>query len=201
MNILNKEIVLVLNKKWEAIDVITPVQAFNQLCAGASTALNFEEDGNLEPVKFEKWIKLPVREKDWYIGTPRGQVRVPVVVLLCNFDRIPKKKVKFCRRAVFERDGGRDQYTGEIVPYDKGNLDHVIPKSKGGKRDWNNIVWTSVNTNSKKKNRTPEQAGMRLIKTPVKPDKEVLISDTIVNTHGISEWEMFLRKKKVKQSI
>lgn len=200
MSVLNKEIVLVLNKQWQAIDVITPVQAFNQLCAGASTALNFEENGYLEPVRFDKWRKLPVREKDWAIGTSSGPIRVPVVVLLCNFDKVPKKKVKFSRRAVFERDGGIDQYTGEVVPYEKGNLDHVIPKSNGGKRDWNNIVWTSIPTNAKKRNRTPEQAGMRLLKKPVKPTQVRLVSDSIVNKHGITEWDMFLKKKKVAQS-
>lgn len=193
MSILHKQIVLVLNKNWQAINIVTPVQAFNQLCVGAATALHVDEDDIIGPVRLKDWMELPVREKDWSIGTPHGKIRVPVVIILSKFDKVPKKKLKFSRRAVYERDNGVDQYTGEYVPYENGNLDHVNPKSNGGEKDWSNIVWTAIETNSRKKNRTPEQAGLKLIRSPVIPKTETMVTDKIFNVLGIKEWDHFLK--------
>lgn len=201
MHILDKKIVLVLNKFWQAVNVTTPRAAFLQMSADASTGLDIGEDGSMIPIKWDHWINLPTRESDWTIGTVKSTIRVPVVIILSNFAKVPKKKVKFSRRAVFERDGGRDQYTGKFVPYEEGNLDHVNPRSKGGGRTWNNIVWTDKKTNAKKANRTPEEAGMKLIRIPVIPTLEIPVSETIFNISGIPEWDHFLRKGKKSTDI
>lgn len=196
-NVLNKDIVLVLNKNWRAVNVVSPVAAFNQLFVGAATVL-LVDDHCFQPVSIDEWLKLPVRDQDWSVGTSRGRVRVPTVIILTKYDKIHKKRVRFSKRAVFERDGGRDQYTGEFVPLERGNLDHVIPKSRGGKKSWDNIVWTAKPTNSKKSNKTPEEAGLQLIRKPVVPTEVLLPEQLIQNKHGIKEWDMVLKKPKGK---
>lgn len=192
-NLLDKDIVLVLNKNWQAINVVSPAAAFNQLFVGAATALRVEGD-YFQPVRIEEWLQLPVRAEDWSVGTPRGRIRVPLVIILTNYDKVHKKKIRFSKRGIFERDGGRDQYTGEFVPLEEGNLDHVVPKAKGGKRNWENIVWTAKPTNSKKRDRTPEEAGLKLIKKPTAPKAEVHPAQLIVNKHNIKEWDLVLKK-------
>jgi len=94
-NILNKSIVLVLNRNWQAIDTATPVEVFGQLANDSATGLDIQGKDWMVPVKWEDWLQLPVREKDFSIGTARGPVRVPTVVVLSRFDRVPMKRPKY----------------------------------------------------------------------------------------------------------
>jgi len=194
MKIIDKEIVLVLNKHWRAVNVVTPMAAFNQLFVGAATPLVINSD-YFEAVTMETWLQLPVREDDWYVGTPKGKIRVPVVIILTKYDKVHKKKLRFSKKGIFERDRGICQYTGEYIPLEKGNLDHVTPKSKGGKKEWNNIVWTAREINTKKSNRTPREAGLDLLRQPKAPNREYLPEELITNRYGIAEWDLLLKRK------
>ena len=82
--------------------------------------------------------------------TVRGQVRVPTVIVAVNFARVPKKRPKLCAKTIRERDGNRCQYTGKLLKPDEGSLDHVLPRSRGGKDAWENLVWLSKAVNTKK---------------------------------------------------
>jgi len=195
MKIIDKEIVLVLNKHWRAVNVVTPVAAFNQLFVGAATPLVINSD-YFEAVTMETWLQLPVRENDWYVGTPRGKIRIPVVIILTRYDKVHKKKLRFSKKGVFDRDQGICQYTGKYVPLQEGNLDHVLPKSKGGKKEWRNIVWTAKEVNTGKSNRTPREAGLSLLRKPDAPKREYLPEELITNRYGIAEWDLLLKKRK-----
>jgi 5-methylcytosine-specific restriction endonuclease McrA len=197
-DILNKTIVLVLNRNWQAINVRTPQEAFCMMATNVATALEIEfGDGAraeaLRPVTWDKWIALPVRPQDNAVQTARGPIRVPTVILAVNFAKVPKKRPKLCAKTIRERDGNRCQYTGEVLKQDEGSLDHVVPRSRGGKDAWENLVWSSKAVNSRKGNRLPEEAGLKLLNTPRAP-KELPVSALIRNAHSIPEWKLFVEE-------
>ncbi len=196
--ILNKTIVLVLNRNWQAIHVRTPQEAFCMMATNVATGLDIEfGDGAraeaLRPVTWDEWITLPVRPQDNAVHTVRGPIRVPTVIVAVNFAKVPKKRPKLCAKTIRERDGNRCQYTGELLKPEEGSLDHVVPRSRGGKDAWENLVWSSKAVNAKKGNRLPEEAGLRLLKVPRTP-KKLPVSALIRNALGVAEWKLFLNE-------
>jgi len=197
-NILNKATVLVLNRNWQAINVRTPQEAFCMMATNVATALEIEFDADgaraeaLRPVTWQEWITLPIREQDQSVRTVRGEIRVPTVIVLATFAKVPKKRPKLCARTIRERDGNRCQYTGAILHPDDGNIDHIVPRSRGGKDTWENCVWSSRAVNSKKANRLPHEAGLKLLKQP-KAVPELPVTALIRNAHGIQDWDLFVK--------
>jgi 5-methylcytosine-specific restriction endonuclease McrA len=194
-DMLNKNIVLVLNRNWQAINIRTPADAFCQMATNAATALDIEGDGTsteaLRPVGWAEWITLPVRADDLAVQTVRGAIRVPTVIVAVNFAKVPKKRPKLNAKTIRERDGNRCQYTGRLLAPDEGNLDHVVPRSRGGQDTWENLVWSDKTINSRKGNRLPHEAGLKLLAVPRAP-KELPVSAMIRNAHGVKAWRLFL---------
>jgi 5-methylcytosine-specific restriction endonuclease McrA len=189
--ILNKTTVLVLNRHWQAIGVKTPMEAFSMMAAGNATALDMLGEQELRPVRWEEWLNLPVRDDDQSIGTVHGPVRVPTVLVLARFDRVPKRRPKFCAKAIWERDGGVCQYTGKKLRPGEGNIDHVVPISRGGASSWENCVLADRRVNSRKGSKLPEEAGLKLMRQPFVP-REVPVTLLIRNTHQVQDWRLFL---------
>jgi len=197
-DILNKKIVLVLNRNWQAINIRTPQDAFCQMATNVATGLDIELGDDrgaqaLRPVSWDEWITLPVRDGDHAVRTARGAVRVPTVIVAVNYVRVPKKRPKLCARAIRERDGNRCQYTGALLRPDEGSLDHVVPRSRGGRDTWENLVWSSKDVNQRKADRLPHEAGLKLLATPRAP-RELPVSALIRNAHGVAEWKLFLNE-------
>ena len=192
-NILNKTIVLVLNRNWQAINVRTPQEAFCMMATNVATGLEIEGEDHIRPVTWEEWITLPIREQDEAVSTVRGQIRVPTVIAAVNYAKVPKKRPKLCAKTIRERDGNRCQYTGRVLRPDEGSLDHVVPRSRGGKDVWENLVWSSKDINSRKGDRLPQEAGLKLLNVPRAP-KERPVSALIRNAHGVAEWRLFLNE-------
>ncbi len=190
-DILNKSIVLVLNRNWQAINIRSPQEAFCMMATNVATALEIEGESHIRPVTWDEWITLPVREQDNAVHTVRGAIRVPTVIVAVNFAKVPKKRPKLCARNIRERDGNRCQYTGKLLKPDEGSLDHVVPRSRGGKDAWENLVWSSKAVNTRKGNRLPHEAGLRLLTVPRAP-KEMPVSVLIRNAHGVAEWKLFV---------
>jgi 5-methylcytosine-specific restriction endonuclease McrA len=210
MNILTKATVLVLNRNWQAINVRTPQEAFCMMATNVATGLEiqFEADresenassrtsnfalrtSKLRPVKWEEWITLPIREQDEAVHTVRGEIRVPTVIVAVNYAKVPKKRPKLCARTIRERDGNRCQYTGRMLRPDEGSLDHVVPRSRGGKDAWENLVWSAKEVNQRKADRLPHEAGLKLLSTPRAP-KELPVSSLIRNTAEVEDWKLFV---------
>src|SRR5438067_13650683 len=84
MDILNKTIVLVLNRNWQAINIRTPQEAFCQMATNVATALEIDGDNHIRPVTWDEWITLPVREHDAFVRTAHGAIRVPTVIVAVN---------------------------------------------------------------------------------------------------------------------
>lgn len=190
-DVLNKTTVLVLNRNWQAIGVKTPAEAFGMMATGNATALQISGDDYMSPVRWEDWLQLPVRDGDNCIGTVHGPVRVPTVLVLARFDKVPKRRPKFCAKAIWERDGGVCQYTGRKLKPNEGNIDHVVPVSRGGKSTWDNCVLADKKVNSKKGSKLPDEAGLKLLRRPFAP-REVPVTHLIRNTYKVQDWEMFL---------
>jgi 5-methylcytosine-specific restriction endonuclease McrA len=191
-DMLNKATVLVLNRNWQAINVRSPQDAFCQMATWVATGLEVAGEDHIRPVTWEEWLTLPIREQDQAALTVRGAIRVPTVIVLANFARVPKKRPKLCARTIRERDDNRCQYTGVVLRPDEGNINHVVPRSRGGKDAWENCVWSSKKVNSKKGNRLPHEAGLKLLKRPVAV-REMPVTALIRNTHGIPDWEPFVK--------
>ena len=117
---------------------------------------------------------------------------IPKIVVLSIYDRLPRLEVKFSRRNVFLRDKFTCQYCAKVLPETQLNLDHVIPRSLGGKTSWENVVCSCVECNRRKGGRTPEQARLRLLRRPMRPRFSPLVN--LVGTGVCHEqWRPFLR--------
>jgi 5-methylcytosine-specific restriction endonuclease McrA len=192
-DILNKTIVLVLNRNWQAINIRTPAEAFCQMATNVATALEIDGENHIRPVKWDEWITLPIRDGDNAVHTVRGAIRVPTVIVALNFAKVPRKRPKLCAKTIRERDGNRCQYTGRLLRPDEGSLDHVLPRSRGGKDEWGNLVWSDKTVNAKKGNRLPHEAGLKLLTVPRAP-KELPVTTLIRNAHGIVDWKLFVKE-------
>jgi 5-methylcytosine-specific restriction endonuclease McrA len=148
---------------------------------------------SIRPVSWDEWITLPIRPHDNAVHTVRGQIRVPTVIVAVNFARVPKKRPKLSAKTIRERDDNRCQYTGVLLRPDEGSLDHVLPRSRGGKDTWENLVWSSKDVNTRKANRLPHEAGLKLLKTPRAP-KELPASAFIRNAHNVADWHLFVKE-------
>jgi 5-methylcytosine-specific restriction endonuclease McrA len=190
-SVLCKSTVLVLNRNWQAINVRTPQEAFCMMATNVATGLEIEGEDCIRPVSWEEWIALPVREQDEAVHTVRGPIRVPTVIVAVNYAKVPKKRPKLCARAIRERDGNCCQYTGRLLRPDEGSLDHVVPRSRGGKDAWENLVWSAKEVNQKKADRLPHEAGLKLLSKPRVP-KELPVSALIRNTAAVEDWKLFL---------
>ncbi len=209
-SILTKATVLVLNRNWQAINVRTPQEAFCMMATNVATGLEIEGGDPIEaqpdsfctphsalytskvrPVTWAEWITLPIRDQDEAVHTVRGQIRVPTVIVAINYAKVPKKRPKLCARAIRERDGNRCQYTGRVLRPEEGSLDHVVPRSRGGKDAWENLVWSAKEVNQRKADRLPHEAGLRLLSLPHAP-RALPVSAAFRNAHGIEDWKLFL---------
>ena len=205
MNILTKATVLVLNRNWQAINVRTPQEAFCMMATNVATGLEIEYATPTEsadplctlhsplftPKTWDEWITLPIREQDEAVHTVRGEIRVPTVIVAVNYAKVPKKRPKLCARTIRERDGNRCQYTGRMLRPDEGSLDHVVPRSRGGKDAWENLVWSAKEVNQKKADRLPHEAGLKLLSVPRAPT-ELPVSALIRSPAEVEDWKLFL---------
>lgn len=154
-----------------------------------------------QPISFlsdKKCLKLFVKDKieiisSWeeLIRWGKGEMHYPAVVRLMYYVRWIPRKSRFNRMGVFRRDKNTCQYCGNIFKIVDLTIDHVKPKSQGGKLNWKNSVSSCFPCNNKKGSRTPEQAGMHLLKQPIVPN--VNLSSELLTMRNIHpDWKMYL---------
>jgi len=190
-HLLHLSTVLVLNRNWQAIHTKTPAEAFCMMAAGSATGLDVQGDDHIVPVNWETWLTLPVRDDDNQVNTSRGPVRVPTVIVAANYAKVPLCRPRFGARGIWERDGGICQYTGRKLAPGEGNIDHVVPRSRGGDSSWENCVLSHREVNSRKGDHLPQEVGLRLLRHPVVP-RALPVTLFIRNHHGIRDWHRFL---------
>ena len=128
------------------------------------------------------------------VRTVNQPVLVPAVLLLRGFDRMLMQEMKFNRQNLLERDDYQCQYCGKSLPNKELNMDHVIPRDRGGGTTWENVVISCIRCNSKKSNRLPKEAGMRLLKEPKRPARRPFVS-TLYGKPVEKSWEHFIQSK------
>lgn len=174
--------VIVLNRVWQAIGSRLVQDALSQMAAGAATGLDITGEDSIRPVTWEEWITLPIREGDGVIHTSKLQIRVPTVIASVVYAGFPKKRPKFNLRGVAQRDGNRCQYSGRLLSRAEMSIDHVIPRSRGGRDHWTNGVLADKAINQRKGNQFNHEAGLKLLRVPVEPPVTPVIVG-LVATH------------------
>ena len=191
--------VLVLNKFFAAVHIVNAKRAFTMLCKESAEVVSID-DGQYNSYDFTSWVdvsvfkaecELPNEDRYESIKTFSLEVRVPKIIRLVVYDKLPKATVKFNRKNIFARDKNRCQYCGKKVPTSELSLDHVIPRTQGGTSNWKNIVCACTNCNKHKGGRRPEEAGMKLICKPVKPNHCPLIQLKL-GSNKYNSWKQFL---------
>jgi len=189
--------VLVLNRVFMAVHVISVKRAFCLLCKELAEVVALE-DGQFATYDFETWRELSEyraanfkQEDDDWVRTGHTAIQVPRVIRLFAYDKLPKQTVKFNRRNIFARDSNQCQYCGKKFPTSELSLDHVVPRSQGGLTTWENIVCACVACNVRKGGRTPKQAHVALIRAPIKPKRSPLLSLKLTQ-QKYKSWQAFL---------
>lgn len=191
--------VLVLNKFFAAVHIVNAKRAFTMLCKESAEVVSID-DGQYNSYDFTSWVdvsafkaecELPDEDRYESIKTFSLEVRVPKIIRLVVYDKLPKATVKFNRKNIFARDKNRCQYCGKKVPTSELSLDHVIPRTQGGTSNWKNIVCACTNCNKHKGGRRPEEAGMKLICKPVKP-KHCPLIQLKLGSNKYNSWKQFL---------
>jgi 5-methylcytosine-specific restriction endonuclease McrA len=178
--------VLVLNRNYQPVTVTRALRAFGLLYAGTARAL----DDEFRTFDFESWAELSTEGGDDVIRTPRMLLKVPRVVVLQAYDKLPRTRVRFSRQNVYLRDSFTCQYCTKVFPRHQLNLDHVVPRSQGGRTTWENVVCSCVRCNLAKGGRTPKQASMKLLKVPRRPSWSTLTP--LLGRVPYKEWLPFL---------
>jgi 5-methylcytosine-specific restriction endonuclease McrA len=181
--------VLILNRYFEPIQLTTAKRAFVLLYGGAASAI--DEAG--EPHGFDAWRTLPVRREDEGIPIVGGELRVPRVLHLHRYDRTPRVTVRLTRRNLMLRDAHQCQYCGRHPPLRDLNIDHVVPRSRGGGDSWENLVTACRNCNLRKGWKTPEEANMNLSRRPYRPRWTMSAQILLFTPRRFKEWEPFLK--------
>ncbi len=179
--------VLVLNRSFFPVNVTSVRRAFCLLYQGLACAV----DSNYQTFNFRSWAELSVSVHDDGAGLVGRAIRVPRVILLMTYDRLPKREVRFSRLNIYARDRQRCQYCGARLPKSDLNLDHVIPRSRGGRTTWENVVCCCMRCNGIKGGRTPREAELRLLAPPRRPKWTPLFHASIRDVK-YKEWLPFL---------
>ena len=162
--------VLVLNRLWQAVNVCSARRAFSLLFQGHAQVVWRDADNNYLTHDFRSWHDFSQAEPGAeMVRSVRFDIRVPTVVVLLLFDRLPSKEVKLTRQNIYERDNHTCQYCARKLDREDLNLDHVLPRQRGGATTWENVVCSCIPCNTRKGNRLPHEASMALLKEPKRP--------------------------------
>lgn len=179
--------VLVLNRSYLPIHVTSARRAFTLVYQGIARVI----DEQYKTFDFDSWRQLAVARDEESIGTPHGPIRMPRVIVLVAFDRLPRRHVRFSRINLMARDDFQCQYCGIKPVRAELNLDHVVPRALGGRSTWENVVTSCIDCNRKKGGRTPRQANLKLKKRPERPRWTPLMN-LMFSSVRYKEWRPFL---------
>jgi len=203
MDVLNKLICLTLNNAWQPVGQKTVKDAICSIMGSDSykgVNIEYEVDSHnkpifdkvitMDPLSWDEWIGLPIREWDVTISSPTITIRVPTVLVATRFKYMPRLNRKMSSTTLWDRDSGTCQYTGKKLSRTDGNVDHVVPRSRGGKDIWTNLVICDKDINTMKADKLPHEAGLKLIRTPTDPGP-TLLSNTIRKVYH-TDWSHFV---------
>lgn len=177
---------LVLNRHWQPVGVAPVARALVMLWNDVARVVE-PEDFSVHD--WPAWSRLAPEPGALCVRAARVRLRVPEVVCLCQYDRPPGAAVTFSRRNVARRDHHACQYCGAQPGWEAITIDHVVPRARGGASTWTNCVAACVRCNTRKADRTPEQAGMPLRRRPTRPDWKPHYAS---RGNRVASWSRFL---------
>jgi 5-methylcytosine-specific restriction endonuclease McrA len=177
---------LVLNRSWQPVGVNSVARALVKVW---NETARIVDPADFQLYTWEDWSALKPQDGEPFIRTQHLQLRVPEVVVLNHYDRVPLGAVTFTRRNIFKRDRYTCQYCGRQPGSEELTIDHILPRSRGGVSTWDNCVLACVDCNSRKADRTPAEVGLHLRRTPFRP-----LWKPMYASHGvtIASWAKFL---------
>jgi len=207
---------LILNRNWQPVNVATVARALVLLWNEAARVVDCDD---YRTYSWADWSALRPSDGERFIQAVRLRLRVPEVIVLAEYDRLPEAAVSFSRRNIFKRDhwacqycsrqgrsqsgtpdGSEDAYTS-TSPRANGNrprlqpdgdeltIDHVVPRAQGGTSTWDNCVLACIGCNKRKADRTPREANMKLRKAPVRPTWKPMYAR---HSERIASWSKFV---------
>ncbi len=188
--------VLVLNKLYMAIRVVSARRAFVMLAKDLAEVIHVDE-GKYQNYNFNSWLEVAAFQKEFererhdWVKTVRFDIAVPRIIRLFGYERLPAQAVKLNRRNLFARDRNQCQYCGKHFPTADLSIDHVLPRAQGGGESWENLVCACLWCNAKKGGRTPEQANMKLVRAVKRPKRNPLITLRL-GSEKYQSWKTFL---------
>lgn len=198
MKSILSEKVLVLNRSWVAVNVATVRRALGLICLDAARIVGPDD---FTTYNFEGWVELSKERmassrkgtghEDLVVRSACFEFRIPEVIVLTGYNGYYAKEVRCSRRNIFERDGNHCQYCGKRNDQRDMTIDHVLPRSRGGNSTWENMVLACFNCNSRKGNKLPHEANMKLLTKPVKP-RWASRQGVKVGAQPKKSWERFL---------
>lgn len=184
--------VLVLNKHFIAVSFTNWKRAIQLVYLERADVV----DEEYKTYNFNDWCELSQVIKDYpagFVRTARFKIAIPEVISLKYYDKVQFEQPRLTRKNIYEHYGHRCCYCGKRFDSSKLNIDHIIPRSRGGKTDWPNIVTSCMPCNLKKGNRTPQEAGMKLMISPHKPTRRVKMQIVLNSKLRIpSSWQKFI---------
>jgi 5-methylcytosine-specific restriction endonuclease McrA len=182
---------LVLNRSWTAICTTTVRQALVMTYRRVAQIIHPE---TYEAYDFDDWAALSsARDGDACITTPLLRIRVPEIIVLRRYNGFPKRTVAFSRRNIYRRDEFTCQYCGARPGSELLSIDHVLPRSLGGRSNWENCVLACVACNKRKADRTLADSGLDLAKRPAPPTFTGAIEITLGRRRA--SWEKFISER------
>ena len=157
---------LVINRSYEPIHTVSARKAITLVVKEVATIVLPPPYAQWEELSWEDWKQLEPREGESIIKAVSQVIKVPEIIKITEYGDNPARKVKISRRAIHKRDNNTCQYCGCVPAADEITIDHILPKSRGGKTEWGNVVLACLECNRVKDNKTPEEARMKLLSVP-----------------------------------
>lgn len=192
---LSNSLVLVLNRLWQPVNICSGRRAVSLIYLGHAKVVHHDGKQNFYTHDMDSWIEFSTSENGAgteFIRTVSTRFRLPTVIVLSSFDKLPNKEVKFTRQNVFERDRFTCQYCGVAFDHQSLNIDHVIPRDKGGRNTWENVVCSCIPCNTRKANRLPAEIRMFPISEPKTPRWRPFFSGPLSRYQIHDSWSHFL---------
>jgi 5-methylcytosine-specific restriction endonuclease McrA len=177
---------LILNRNWQPIRVSTVARS---LILVWNDHARIVDPADFQTYDWSDWTAMAPEEGELFIQAVTYRLRVPEVVALTKYDRVPLGKVAFNRRNLFKRDHETCQYCGDQPGLDSLTIDHILPRSRGGTSTWENCVLACIECNKRKADRTPKEAHMKLGTKPGRPKWQPLYA----TRHApVASWTKFI---------
>lgn len=184
--------VLVLNKSWSPVGIVTVQRAITLLWgmyANGQPKAFVVDTESFATMTWNDWGKLkPENEDEPFIRSAHDVFKIPEVVVLTRYDKLPTHRVTFSRKTLYKRDAYKCQYCGKTPSTEELTIDHILPRSRGGKTTWQNCVICCLPCNARKADRLPEECGMKLRKEPKKPKYQLFKGKMI----PCDSWKKFI---------